>query len=116
MSKISETRNATCLSAFSWKIKAKTERRRLKAHRKAASPILFGLGMMGLLGWSFVVPMLLGAASGIWLDTHHSGKYPWTMILLVIGLCIGCLTAWHLMAREKREMRGYQEDNKELNY
>jgi predicted F0F1-ATPase subunit len=44
----------------------------------AAQPtqgVWFGLGMMGLIGWSVVVPTLLGAALGIWLDAHHPGKH-----------------------------------------
>jgi ATP synthase protein I len=116
MSKISETKNATCLSAFSWKIKAKTARRRLKAQGKSASTVWLGMGVMWLAGWSVVVPTLLGAAFGIWLDTHHSGKYPWTLMLLILGLGIGCLTAWHWVAKGKRKMREDQEDNKKLNY
>jgi len=31
--------------------------------------------MMGLIGWSVVVPTLLGAAFGIWLDNRHPGDY-----------------------------------------
>ena len=30
--------------------------------------------MMGLVGWSVVVPTLLGAALGIWLDHRHPGQ------------------------------------------
>jgi len=36
--------------------------RKLKAQRKSRSGVWFGLGMMGLIGWSVVVPTLLGAA------------------------------------------------------
>ena len=61
--------------------------RKLKARRKSAQGVWFGLGMMGLIGWSVVVPTLLGAALGIWLDRHHPGKHAWTLALLVAGLC-----------------------------
>jgi len=44
--------------------------------------VWFGLGMMGLIGWSVVVPTLLGAALGIWLDTHHPGPPQRTQALL----------------------------------
>jgi ATP synthase protein I len=64
-------------------IGAKAERK-LKA-RKSTSGVWFGLGMMGLIGWSVVVPTLLGAALGIWLDKHHPGKHAWTLALLVVG-------------------------------
>jgi ATP synthase protein I len=87
--------------------------RKLKARRKSAQGVWFGLGMMGLIGWSVVVPTLLGAALGIWLDRHHPGKHAWTLALLVAGLSIGCLNAWHWVAKEEKEIRDEQEDNDE---
>ena len=48
--------------------------RKLKARRNSAQGVWFGLGMMGLIGWSVVVPTLLGAALGIWLDKHYPGS------------------------------------------
>ena len=56
--------------------------RKLKA-RKSTQGVWFGLGMMGLIGWSVVVPTLLGAALGLWLDKHYPGKQSWTLALLV---------------------------------
>ena len=85
--------------------------RKLKARRNAGQGVFFGLGMMGLIGWSVVVPTLLGAALGIWLDQHYPGKHAWTLALLMAGLTLGCLNAWHWVAKEDREMRDEQEDN-----
>jgi ATP synthase protein I len=87
--------------------------RKLKARRKSTQSVWFGLGMMGLIGWSVAVPTLLGAALGIWLDRHHPGKHAWTLALLVAGLSIGCLNAWHWVAREEKEIRDEQEHNHE---
>ena len=84
--------------------------RKLKARRNPSQGVWFGLGMMGLIGWSVVVPTLLGAALGIWLDNHHQGSHSWTLMLLVIGLVIGCVNAWHWVGKEDKEMR---EDNDE---
>ena len=86
--------------------------RKLKA-RKSTQGVWFGLGMMGLVGWSVVVPTLLGAALGIWLDNHHPGKHPWTLSLLVVGLAVGCLNAWHWVAKEDKAMRDETEDDNE---
>ena len=86
--------------------------RKLKA-RKSTQGVWFGLGMMGLIGWSVVVPTLLGAACGIWLDNRHPGSHSWTLMLLVIGLVIGCVNAWHWVAKEDKEMREEQEENHE---
>ena len=83
--------------------------RKLKARRNEPG-VWFGLGMMGLIGWSVAVPTLLGAALGIWLDRHYAGKHPWTLALLMAGLAIGCLNAWRWVAKEDKEMRDEQED------
>lgn len=87
--------------------------RKLKARRRGTPGVWFGLGMMGLIGWSVTVPTLLGAALGLWLDTHHPGTRSWTLALLVAGLLIGCWNAWRWVAKEEKAMRDEQEDNHE---
>lgn len=86
-------------------------KRKLKARRRGASGVWFGLGMMGLIGWSVAVPTLLGAALGIWLDTHHPGSHSWALALLVAGLVLGCVNAWHWVAKEDKAMKEEQEDD-----
>ncbi|MBB4200509.1 F0F1 ATP synthase subunit [Rhodoblastus sphagnicola] len=88
-------------------------RRKLKARRDAAPGVWFGLGMMGLIGWSVTIPTLLGAALGAWLDQLEPGRHRWTLALLAAGLAIGCFNAWRWVAKEDREMREEQEDNDE---
>ena len=83
--------------------------RKLKARRGDAQDVWFGLGMMGLVGWSVVVPTLLGAALGMWLDNRHPGTYSWTLSLMGLWLVIGCLNAWQWVSREDQEMS--DEDN-----
>ena len=84
--------------------------RKLKARRSGTPGVWFGLGMMGLIGWSVAVPTLLGAALGLWLDQRDPGGRSWTLALLVAGLTIGCLNAWHWVSREDQAMRDEQED------
>ncbi len=80
-------------------------RRKIKARREGAPGVWSGLGMMGLVGWSVVVPTLLGAALGLWLDHRHADTHSWTLALLVTGLTLGCLNAWHWVDKEDRAMR-----------
>jgi ATP synthase protein I len=87
--------------------------RKLKARRRGTPGVWSGLGMMGLIGWSVTVPTLLGAALGIWLDDRYPGAHSWTLALLVAGLLIGCLNAWHWVANEEKAMRDEQEDGHE---
>jgi ATP synthase protein I len=87
--------------------------RKLKARRHGTPGVWFGLGMMGLIGWSVTVPTLLGAALGLWLDKHHPGTHSRTLALLVAGLMIGCFNAWHWVAKEEKAIRDEQENDRE---
>jgi len=84
--------------------------RKLKAQRGAAKGVWFGLGMSGLIGWSVTVPTLLGAALGIWIDDKYPSTYSWTLMLLLLGLIIGCMNAWHWVHSQYKEM---QDDDDE---
>ncbi|MEO8614427.1 MAG: AtpZ/AtpI family protein [Luteolibacter sp.] len=86
--------------------------RKLRARRNP-SGVWFGLGMMGLIGWSVAVPTLLGVALGLWIDSKYPGNHSWALALLVAGLMIGCLNAWHWVAKEDKAMREEQEDHDE---
>ena len=112
MTEKKEIRGAENRTAFSREVGAKAARK-LQARRNSRQVAWFGLGMMGLIGWSVVVPTLLGAAAGIWLDSRHPGNYSWTLMLMAIGLVIGCANAWHWVAKEDKEIRDEQEDNDE---
>jgi ATP synthase protein I len=111
MTEKSEIKSAADGTAFSREVGAKAARK-LKARRNSTQGVWLGLGMMGLIGWSVVVPTLLGAALGIWLDDRHPGKHSWTLALLVAGLVIGCLNAWRWVSKEDEEM-GEEHDNDE---
>ena len=97
-------------TTFSRKIGAKATRK-LKARRNPSAGVWFGLGMMGLIGWSVAIPTLLGAALGLWLDKRYPGGRSWTLALLVAGLAIGCFNAWHWVDKEDKAMKEEQEDN-----
>ena len=81
-----------------------------RAQRNAPQGVWFGLGMMGLIGWSVAIPALAGTALGIWLDSHHPGSHSWTLTLLIVGLALGCFNAWHWVDKEDKEMREEQEN------
>ena len=83
-------------------------KRKLRGQKNPARP-WFGLGMMGVIGWSVASPTLLGAGLGVWLDERHS-RHSWTLALLVAGLVLGCLTAWHWVAEEGKSIRLGEDD------
>lgn len=81
--------------------------------RHSTQGVWSGLGMIGLIGWSVVVPTLLGAALGLWLDKHHAAGHSWTLALLVAGLSVGCLNAWHWVTNEQKAMHDEPENRDE---
>ena len=78
--------------------------------RRHAGGVWFGLGMMGLIGWSVAIPTLLGAALGGWIDRTHPGTRSWTLALLVGGLAVGCWNAWHWVANEQAALEEDSHD------
>lgn len=77
--------------------------RKLEAKNSGENKVWVGLGMMGMIGWSVVLPTLLGVALGSWIDRKYHSSYSWTLMMLVLGLLIGCLNAWHWVMRESRK-------------
>jgi ATP synthase protein I len=64
----------------------------------------FGLGMFGLVGWSFAIPFLLLLGFGIWLDSKTGGDISWTLTFLTIGVILGALNAWLWVSRERKKI------------
>ena len=95
--------------AFLRRVTAKAARK-LKAQRAEPQTVWFGLGMMGLVGWSVAVPTLLGMALGAWLARRHPGAHSWLLWLLLAGLIIGCANAWHWVSREHQAIHDQPDD------
>lgn len=97
---------------FSRKI-AEKERQKLKALRNKNKGVWLGLGMMGMVGWSVVVPTLVGAALGFWLDKRYPQTFSWTLTFLITGLLSGSLIAWYWVDKEDKEMHNNNDRNDE---
>jgi ATP synthase protein I len=110
MSEKPEEKSVTGATEFSQQVGEKAARK-FNAQRHVTQTVWSGLGMMGLVGWSVAVPTLLGAALGLWLDKNHPGSHSWTLMLLAIGLGLGCFNAWHWVAKEDREIHEQEGDN-----
>ncbi len=82
------------------KVVGRKEARKILARRSRDKNVWFGLGMFGMVGWSVAVPTLIGVAVGIWVDSRYPSNYSWTLMLLFIGLIIGCLNAWYWVKKE----------------
>lgn len=74
--------------------------RRERWLREGERSIGQNLAMIGALGWTIVLPTLLGIFAGRWLDRHFDMGIFWTLGLLVAGLAVGCSFAWKRMHSE----------------
>jgi ATP synthase protein I len=90
---------STSRDEFARQVKKK-QKRKEKARREQHRSIWFGMGMFGLVGWSVALPTVLFLALGIWIDGHVDSPYSWTLMLLVVGVAVGCLNAWYWVRKE----------------
>lgn len=65
--------------------------RMLRGQKKSISR---DLATFGIVGWSIALPTMLGIGLGIWVDNRWPSRASWTLILLFVGLVMGCVTAW----------------------
>lgn len=87
--------------------------RRLRAQRQREHNAWFGLGMFGLVGWSVALPAIVFIALGVWIDARSSGTRSWTLMLLFIGIALGCLNAWFWVSRQRREIESQRRDGED---
>ncbi len=90
---------STSRDEFARRIEAKQQRKE-RARREERRSIWFGMGMFGLVGWSVAIPTVLFLALGVWIDARSGSPYSWTLMLLVVGVAVGCLNAWYWVKRE----------------
>lgn len=55
------------------------------------------VAQIGILGWIIVLPTLLGTFLGRWVDHRFGTGIFWTAPLLLLGLALGCWSAWRWM-------------------
>jgi ATP synthase protein I len=72
--------------------------RRSQRHRRwleeGETSVARRLAQIGVLGWIIVIPMLAGLFVGRLVDgALHTGIF-WTAPLLLVGLALGCWSAW----------------------
>ena len=67
--------------------------------------------MFGLIGWSVVIPTLLGVALGLWIDRTWPSRFSWTLMLLLLGIILGSLNAWRWLSQEHQKIDQTNERN-----
>lgn len=78
-------------------VKQRAERER---NARGLASLARNIGQVGVLGWQIVVPALIGLALGRWLDQWLGSGIFWTAPLLILGLGLGCWSAWRWVQRQ----------------
>jgi ATP synthase protein I len=76
------------------------QQRRERWQREGERSLGQNLAMIGALGWTIVLPTLIGIFAGRWLDRYFSSGIFWALGLLAAGLAVGCTFAWKRMYSE----------------
>jgi ATP synthase protein I len=78
--------------------KVRRQRQRQERWRREGEPSTARfIGQIGVLGWIIVAPTLAGLFIGRWLDHRFESGIFWSAPLLLIGVVIGCWSAWRWM-------------------
>jgi ATP synthase protein I len=89
--------------AFTRKIGTK-EARRIKGKTQKDDGLWFGLGVFGIIGWSVVIPTLIGTAIGLWIDRTWPSRFSWALMLLIFGVGLGCFNAWYWVKKARENI------------
>jgi len=84
------------------KLKQHIERqaRRMKKAENEQPTLIAQTIYIGTLGLLFVLPLVVGAYLGHWLDNQVAGySVRWTTSLIVVGVAVGCINVY-LFIRE----------------
>lgn len=87
----------------------KKEKLKIRALHKDKNYMWFGLGMIGLVGWSIVIPTFIGIGIGMIIDIKFHSKYSWTLMLLLLGVILGSINVWYWISKERESI---EKDNK----
>ena len=86
--------------SFRRKLLEHTQRDLLRLENQKSRPFTW-VGLLysgGLLGLSFVVPVIAGAFLGRWLDTLANGySVRWTLSMIVLGISFGAYNVFRFL-------------------
>lgn len=80
-------------------VRRQQERRKHRLTEGEPSMMRF-VGQIGVLGWIIVTPTLIGLFIGRWLDHKLGTGIFWSAPLLLVGVVIGCWSAWRWMHKQ----------------
>ncbi len=99
----SNERRSRIAGDFTRKVGEK-EARRIKGKTRKDDTLLFGLGVVGVVGWSVAIPALAFTAFGLWIDRTWPSRFSWALMMLILGVALGCMNAWYWVKRARQDI------------
>ncbi len=78
----------------------KRQERRSRWLTEGEPSVVRFVGQIGVLGWIIVTPALIGLFIGRWIDHKLGTGIFWSAPLLLVGVTIGCWSAWQWMHKQ----------------
>ena len=78
----------------------KERARRQRWTNEGETSVMRFVGQIGVLGWIIVTPTLIGLFIGRWLDYKLGTGIFWSAPLLMLGVVIGCWSAWRWINKQ----------------
>lgn len=78
-------------------LKTKVEKKikKIEKAKKERPHLLAQTVYLGTIGIIFILPMIIGAYLGVWLDDKFRGfSYSWTISLIFLGIIIGAVNVY----------------------
>ncbi len=59
------------------------------------------LGVIGMVGWPIAMGAVGGTFAGRSLDTYFQSGIQWTLLLMAVGVTVGCVAAWRSVMQRR---------------
>lgn len=82
---------------------ARLKERRHRWRTEGARTLVLAVTVTGI-GWTIVVPAVLGFAFGHWLDERYGTGFVLGAGLGFLGLALGCFAGWRYIARQRDDV------------
>ena len=79
---------------------ARFEQRRRRWRGEGPRALVMALTVIGI-GWTIAIPTVLGFLCGHWLDQRYRSGVVLSAGLGMLGLTIGCYSAWRHIAQQR---------------
>lgn len=59
------------------------------------------LGVIGMVGWPIAMGAVGGSFGGRYLDTYFQTGIRFTLMLMTVGVTVGCIAAWRSVVQKQ---------------